>query len=157
MTSRTLFWFSTNYQADFREFRILSRIKWVKRMGWRTDMVGASFQCCVWSDLFNLQALKCSDFDFQGANASQLEKEIGPHEFPQNEHYFGLVNVSVINFLRLLSYQARQRAKLHFRFLFYSLGTLVTAIPCCKPCFSVARSAKGFWGTNLFRRGRNPY
>ncbi|XP_015777462.1 PREDICTED: ubiquitin carboxyl-terminal hydrolase 46-like [Acropora digitifera] len=27
-----------------------------------------------------------------GANASQLEKEIGPHEFPQNEHYFGLVN-----------------------------------------------------------------
>lgn len=27
-----------------------------------------------------------------GANASQLEKEIGPQEFPQNEHYFGLVN-----------------------------------------------------------------
>lgn len=27
-----------------------------------------------------------------GANASQLEKEIGSHEFPQNEHYFGLVN-----------------------------------------------------------------
>ena len=33
----------------------------------------------------------------QGANASQLEKEIGPHEFPQNEHYFGLVNVSLID------------------------------------------------------------
>lgn len=32
---------------------------------------------------------------FQGANASALEKEIGPEQFPVNEHYFGLVNVSV--------------------------------------------------------------
>ena len=31
----------------------------------------------------------------QGANASALEKEIGPEQFPVNEHYFGLVNVSV--------------------------------------------------------------
>lgn len=31
---------------------------------------------------------------FQGANASALEKEIGPEQFPVNEHYFGLVNVS---------------------------------------------------------------
>ena len=30
----------------------------------------------------------------QGANASQLEKEIGSDQFPANEHYFGLVNVS---------------------------------------------------------------
>lgn len=30
---------------------------------------------------------------FQGANASALEKEIGPEQFPVNEHYFGLVNV----------------------------------------------------------------
>lgn len=29
----------------------------------------------------------------QGANASALEKEIGPEQFPVNEHYFGLVNV----------------------------------------------------------------
>ncbi|MBN3299143.1 UBP12 hydrolase, partial [Amia calva] len=29
---------------------------------------------------------------FQGANASALEKEIGPEQFPVNEHYFGLVN-----------------------------------------------------------------
>uniref|UniRef100_A0A3Q3B245 Ubiquitin specific peptidase 12b n=1 Tax=Kryptolebias marmoratus TaxID=37003 RepID=A0A3Q3B245_KRYMA len=28
-----------------------------------------------------------------GANASALEKEIGPEQFPVNEHYFGLVNV----------------------------------------------------------------
>merc|ERR1711972_256735 len=27
-----------------------------------------------------------------GANASHLEKEIGPEKFPANEHYFGLVN-----------------------------------------------------------------
>nr|CAG4646268.1 EOG090X06IH [Macrothrix elegans] len=27
-----------------------------------------------------------------GANASQLEKEIGSEQFPSNEHYFGLVN-----------------------------------------------------------------
>ena len=32
----------------------------------------------------------------QGANASQLEKEIGSDQFPANEHYFGLVNVSDI-------------------------------------------------------------
>lgn len=31
---------------------------------------------------------------FQGANASQLEKEIGAGQFPPNEHYIGLVNVS---------------------------------------------------------------
>ncbi|MGH0134436.1 UNVERIFIED_CONTAM: hypothetical protein FKN15_026921 [Acipenser sinensis] len=30
--------------------------------------------------------------DFLGANASALEKEIGPEQFPVNEHYFGLVN-----------------------------------------------------------------
>lgn len=29
----------------------------------------------------------------KGANASALEKEIGPEQFPVNEHYFGLVNV----------------------------------------------------------------
>ena len=36
-----------------------------------------------------------SFFSLQGANASALEKEIGPEQFPVNEHYFGLVNVSV--------------------------------------------------------------
>ncbi|ROL43642.1 Ubiquitin carboxyl-terminal hydrolase 12 [Anabarilius grahami] len=30
--------------------------------------------------------------DVPGANASALEKEIGPEQFPVNEHYFGLVN-----------------------------------------------------------------
>lgn len=32
----------------------------------------------------------------KGTNASALEKDIGPEQFPINEHYFGLVNVSTI-------------------------------------------------------------
>lgn len=36
-----------------------------------------------------------SCFVFQGTNASALEKDIGPEQFPINEHYFGLVNVSI--------------------------------------------------------------
>ncbi|KAL6083922.1 hypothetical protein STEG23_026583 [Scotinomys teguina] len=39
--------------------------------------------------------LEPHDFDYgcvEGANASALEKEIGPEQFPVNEHYFGLVN-----------------------------------------------------------------
>lgn len=31
----------------------------------------------------------------QGANISQLERDIGSDQFPPNEHYFGLVNVSI--------------------------------------------------------------
>ena len=38
-------------------------------------------------------------FILQGANASALEKEIGPEQFPVNEHYFGLVNVSIVGTL----------------------------------------------------------
>ena len=37
---------------------------------------------------------KMFDFVLKGANASQLEKDIGSDMFPANEHYFGLVNVS---------------------------------------------------------------
>lgn len=33
---------------------------------------------------------------FQGTTISQLERDIGSDQFPPNEHYFGLVNVSVI-------------------------------------------------------------
>lgn len=35
------------------------------------------------------------DFVLKGGNASQLEKDIGSDLFPANEHYFGLVNVSL--------------------------------------------------------------
>lgn len=36
---------------------------------------------------------------FQGANVSQLERDIGADQFPPNEHYFGLVNVSGVKLL----------------------------------------------------------
>lgn len=41
-----------------------------------------------------------SVFVFQGTNASALEKDIGPEQFPINEHYFGLVNVSIVPCVR---------------------------------------------------------
>uniref|UniRef100_A0AAY5ENP6 ubiquitinyl hydrolase 1 n=1 Tax=Electrophorus electricus TaxID=8005 RepID=A0AAY5ENP6_ELEEL len=37
-------------------------------------------------------AINYSKLASLGANASALEKEIGPEQFPVNEHYFGLVN-----------------------------------------------------------------
>lgn len=42
-------------------------------------------------------------FISQGANASALEKEIGSEQFPVNEHYFGLVNVSTRTFTSVFS------------------------------------------------------
>ena len=39
------------------------------------------------------------DFVLKGANASQLEKDIGSDLFPANEHFFGLVNVSIIQLI----------------------------------------------------------
>lgn len=46
-------------------------------------------------------------FVFQGTNASALEKDIGPEQFPINEHYFGLVNVSIAAFSRASGGAAR--------------------------------------------------
>lgn len=43
--------------------------------------------------MFPEYPLNASLLLLQGANASALEKEIGPEQFPVNEHYFGLVNV----------------------------------------------------------------
>ena len=42
------------------------------------------------------------DFVLKGANASQLEKDIGSDLFPANEHFFGLVNVS--NFFEITDF-----------------------------------------------------
>ncbi|XP_047241472.1 ubiquitin carboxyl-terminal hydrolase 12 isoform X2 [Girardinichthys multiradiatus] len=42
--------------------------------------------------LLTLHGLQCDEELSAGANASALEKEIGPEQFPVNEHYFGLVN-----------------------------------------------------------------
>lgn len=41
----------------------------------------------------------------QGANASALEKEIGSEQFPVNEHYFGLVNVSEPHSLKIQCFE----------------------------------------------------
>ena len=41
------------------------------------------------------RSINMFDFVLKGANASQLEKDIGSDLFPANEHFFGLVNVSV--------------------------------------------------------------
>ena len=40
------------------------------------------------------RSINMFDFVLKGANASQLEKDIGSDLFPANEHFFGLVNVS---------------------------------------------------------------
>lgn len=44
--------------------------------------------------LFMRVKQRCGSWLFQGANISQLERDIGSDQFPPNEHYFGLVNVS---------------------------------------------------------------
>ena len=78
----------------------------------------------------------------QGANASQLEKEIGPHEFPQNEHYFGLVNVSVIkesSTIRLYNYEKFHRNYILFFPYFLQFGntcycnSVLQALFFCRP------------------------
>lgn len=50
---------------------------------------------CDWTLCRNIVNPDFVVFILQGANASALEKEIGPEQFPVNEHYFGLVNVSI--------------------------------------------------------------
>lgn len=48
-----------------------------------------------------------------GANISQLERDIGQDQFPNGEHYFGLVNVCV----DFASVSARQLMHFHFPIL----------------------------------------
>ena len=98
-------------------------------------------------------------FYFQGANASALEKEIGSEQFPVNEHYFGLVNVSRDD--NLCPYAFLQQfggvITLHdhslilcfdfFLFSDCSSGTPATATRCCRLCISAGRSGKKSWPT----------
>ncbi len=93
-------------------------------------------------------------FCLQGANASALEKEIGPEQFPVNEHYFGLVNVSVRGDR---SFAGTPRlfcpsVCLTLSFLFSSLETPATVTRCCRLCISVARSGRRCWRTRWVRR-----
>lgn len=49
---------------------------------------------CITALFLIIKLLNYNFFSLQGTNASALEKDIGPEQFPINEHYFGLVNVS---------------------------------------------------------------
>ena len=90
---------------------------------------------------------KMFDFVLKGANASQLEKDIGSDMFPANEHYFGLVNVS--RFLMSIFYHQiyeifppfLQKKYNNIR-LRFSSGTHVTQILCYKHYIFVNHSVK---------------
>nr|CAD7576301.1 unnamed protein product [Timema californicum] len=47
----------------------------------------------------------------QGANISQLERDIGSDQFPPNEHYFGLVNVSTVYSLPYLYFVSAEESR----------------------------------------------
>ncbi len=50
---------------------------------------------CLFTLATLIRSLGSTMFDLlKGGTASQLEKDIGSDQFPANEHYFGLVNVS---------------------------------------------------------------
>lgn len=68
--------------------------------------------------------------NFQGANASALEKEIGSEQFPVNEHYFGLVNVRIYMYIHMnLKYTYTLNREFHlFPFAIYLLNSLLFAI-----------------------------
>ena len=73
---------------------------------------------------------KMFDFVLKGANASQLEKDIGTDMFPANEHYFGLVNVSFSpNFGSLAVFM---RSFFQFGNTCYS-NSVLQALYFCKP------------------------
>lgn len=86
----------------------------------------------------------------QGANASALEKEIGSEQFPVNEHYFGLVNVSTRTF-HLVSSLQRSIAVCSLCVLFSprSSETPATATRCSRLCTSAGRFGRRSWPTGV--------
>ncbi|XP_054246895.1 ubiquitin carboxyl-terminal hydrolase 12 [Indicator indicator] len=96
-----------------------------------------------------------------GANASALEKEIGPEQFPVNEHYFGLVNFgntcycnSVLQALyfcrpfrdKVLAYKSQPRKKENLLTcladLFYSIATQKKKVGVIPPKKFITRLRK---------------
>nr|CAG4645533.1 EOG090X06IH [Lynceus sp. MCZ IZ 141354] len=97
-----------------------------------------------------------------GANASQLEKEIGSEQFPPNEHYFGLVNFgntcycnSVLQALyfckpfrdKVLEYKAKNKRNKETLLtclgdLFYSIATQKKKVGTIAPKKFIARLRK---------------
>lgn len=87
-------------------------------------------------------------FLLQGANASALEKEIGSEQFPVNEHYFGLVNVSSLTFrLALRSLVCSRLTRVPFSP--HSSGTPATATRCSRLCTSAGRFGRRSWPTGV--------
>ena len=76
------------------------------------------------------RSINMFDFVLKGANASQLEKDIGSDLFPANEHFFGLVNVS---FLLLRDLELNHEC-FYFQFgnTCYS-NSVLQALYFCKP------------------------
>ena len=64
-----------------------------------------------------------------GANASQLEKDIGSDLFPPNEHYFGLVSL-ITTFYLLIDFKLF--SKVNFGNTCYS-NSVLQALYFCKP------------------------
>ena len=90
---------------------------------------------------------KMFDFVLKGANASQLEKDIGSDMFPANEHYFGLVNVS--SFVMSMFYHqiyeilpSFQQSRYNDIRLRFSSGTHVTQILCYRHYIFVSHFVK---------------
>lgn len=102
------------------------------------------------------------DFVLKGANASQLEKDIGSDMFPPNEHYFGLVNFgntcysnSVLQALyfckpfreKVLEYKAKNKRSKETLLtcladLFYSIATQKKKVGTMAPKKFIARLRK---------------
>ncbi|XP_075854061.1 ubiquitin carboxyl-terminal hydrolase 46 isoform X2 [Microcebus murinus] len=98
---------------------------------------------------------------FQGTNASALEKDIGPEQFPINEHYFGLVNfgntcycnsvLQALYFCRpfrenVLAYKAQQKKKENLLTcladLFHSIATQKKKVGVIPPKKFISRLRK---------------
>ncbi|XP_019521590.1 PREDICTED: ubiquitin carboxyl-terminal hydrolase 12-like, partial [Hipposideros armiger] len=109
-----------------------------------------------------------------GANASALEKEIGPEQFPVNEHYFGLVNFgntcycnSVLQALyfcrpfreKVLAYKSQPRKKENLLTcladLFHSIATQKKKVGVIPPKKFITRLRKE--NDCRFHDGGNPF
>uniref|UniRef100_A0A8C5AIG0 Ubiquitin carboxyl-terminal hydrolase 46 n=1 Tax=Gadus morhua TaxID=8049 RepID=A0A8C5AIG0_GADMO len=105
---------------------------------------------------YNLRMVK-----FTGTNASALEKDIGPEQFPVNEHYFGLVNFgntcycnSVLQALyscrpfreNVLAYKAQQKKRENLLTcladLFHSIATQKKKVGVIPPKKFISRLRK---------------
>ncbi|KAJ7410476.1 Ubiquitin carboxyl-terminal hydrolase 46 [Willisornis vidua] len=102
-----------------------------------------------------------ADLNSMGTNASALEKDIGPEQFPINEHYFGLVNfgntcycnsvLQALYFCRpfrenVLSYKAQQKKKENLLTcladLFHSIATQKKKVGVIPPKKFISRLRK---------------